>query len=220
VTRTATISPSPTDTPLPVVIQVGDASGQPGLVVGFDVTIATRGLNVAGAGVCIDYDPATPIRALQGNPDCSLPLGIGKQGEFTFTPSGCDPGTTCSGICADIGGSPSVIMNGATLFNCRIAIAPNAPLEEFPLTCSAPSASDPNGAALVAQCTSGVAIVQINIPGDCNGDGMVTIDELITGVNIALGNLPVTACPAFDTNRDGRVTIEELIAAVNAALNS
>jgi hypothetical protein len=32
--------------------------------------------------------------------------------------------------------------------------------------------------------------------GDCNGNGQVTVDELLTMVNIALGNTPVTACEA------------------------
>jgi len=47
---------------------------------------------------------------------------------------------------------------------------------------------------------------------------VVSIDDLITGVNIALGSLPITACPAVDVNGDGQVTIEELILAINAAL--
>ncbi len=55
--------------------------------------------------------------------------------------------------------------------------------------------------------------------GDCNGDEEVTINELIIGVNIALGNATVDDCPAFDTNDDGEVTINELIAAVNNALS-
>jgi hypothetical protein len=54
--------------------------------------------------------------------------------------------------------------------------------------------------------------------GDCNGDRLVTIDELVRGVNIALGNLPVDECPASDRNGDRRVTVEELIAAVNNTL--
>jgi cysteine-rich repeat protein len=54
--------------------------------------------------------------------------------------------------------------------------------------------------------------------GDCNGDGTVAINELITGVNIALGSAPVASCPSFDTNGDGMVAINELIAAVNNAL--
>ncbi len=54
--------------------------------------------------------------------------------------------------------------------------------------------------------------------GDCNGDSEVTVDELITGVNIALDNRPVGDCPQFDASADGAVTIDELIAAVNVAL--
>jgi len=54
--------------------------------------------------------------------------------------------------------------------------------------------------------------------GDCGGDGSVTIDELIRGVNIALGSTPLSNCPSFDANADGEVTIDELILAVNAAL--
>jgi PKD repeat protein len=55
--------------------------------------------------------------------------------------------------------------------------------------------------------------------GDCNGDGPVTVDELVKGVGIALGNRPLLTCPAFDADRNGRVTVDELVAAVNTALN-
>ena len=55
-------------------------------------------------------------------------------------------------------------------------------------------------------------------PGDCDGDGRVTIAELIRGVNIALGNAPLSNCPAFDLNANGAVAVNELIAAVNASL--
>jgi hypothetical protein len=37
-------------------------------------------------------------------------------------------------------------------------------------------------------------------------------------VNIALGNLPVTACPAGDGNGDDEVTVEEILLATNHAL--
>ncbi|MBI3784617.1 MAG: hypothetical protein HY270_14580 [Deltaproteobacteria bacterium] len=57
--------------------------------------------------------------------------------------------------------------------------------------------------------------------GDCNPtDGEVAIDELITMVNIALGNTPVAACLAGDANGDGDVTIDEIIQAVGFALNA
>jgi hypothetical protein len=56
-------------------------------------------------------------------------------------------------------------------------------------------------------------------PGDCDGSGTVDVSELIKGVNIALGSLPISVCPAFDTNNDQTVAVNELVAAVNAALN-
>lgn len=55
--------------------------------------------------------------------------------------------------------------------------------------------------------------------GDCGGDGQVTIDELISMVNIALGSRPISDCTAGDENRDGEITIDEIIKAVNNALN-
>lgn len=60
---------------------------------------------------------------------------------------------------------------------------------------------------------------QAQCGGDCNGDGRVVINELITGVNIALGSQPVSVCPSFDVSRDGTVAINEIISAVNNALN-
>ena len=55
--------------------------------------------------------------------------------------------------------------------------------------------------------------------GDCDGDGVVTVNELVTAVNIALGNAPLTDCPSASS--DGQeVTISDLIQAVNSALES
>jgi len=54
--------------------------------------------------------------------------------------------------------------------------------------------------------------------GDCDGDGLVHVDELLTGVAAALAG-DVAACPAFDADGDARIAIDELIAAIGAALN-
>jgi len=54
--------------------------------------------------------------------------------------------------------------------------------------------------------------------GDCDGDGSASIDELLTGVAIALGERLLNDCSSLDTNGDSVVTIDELIKAVNAAL--
>jgi YVTN family beta-propeller protein len=55
--------------------------------------------------------------------------------------------------------------------------------------------------------------------GDCNGDGVVTIAELITGVNIDLNGAAVGACPALDCEMGSVGHIDCLIVAVNSALN-
>jgi len=54
--------------------------------------------------------------------------------------------------------------------------------------------------------------------GDCAGDGAVTVDELLVLVNVALENIPVTACPTGDVDADGTITVDEILRAVNAAL--
>ena len=54
--------------------------------------------------------------------------------------------------------------------------------------------------------------------GDCNHDRTVTVDELVSGVDIALGTGSLSTCTSLDTNGDGAVSIDELITAVSAAL--
>jgi hypothetical protein len=55
--------------------------------------------------------------------------------------------------------------------------------------------------------------------GDCGNDGAVTVEELIKGVNIALGVAPLSDCPQFDADHSTDVTVEELIQGVNIALS-
>lgn len=56
--------------------------------------------------------------------------------------------------------------------------------------------------------------------GDCDNSGQVTVDELVIGVNIALGIAPLGACMnlSFDCNATGEVTVDCLVIAVNNAL--
>ena len=54
--------------------------------------------------------------------------------------------------------------------------------------------------------------------GDCDRNGHVVVSELVRGVNIALGNAPVSECKPFDRTADGKVTVNELIRGVGNAL--
>jgi len=59
----------------------------------------------------------------------------------------------------------------------------------------------------------------VGCTGDCNGDGRITVSEIVRGVRIALGQILLSECLSFDQTNDGTVSVSELIRAVNAALN-
>jgi 6-phosphogluconolactonase (cycloisomerase 2 family) len=53
---------------------------------------------------------------------------------------------------------------------------------------------------------------------DCDGNGIVTVSELVAAVRIALRESPLASCKASDEDIDGGVSIEELIQAIRGAL--
>ena len=55
--------------------------------------------------------------------------------------------------------------------------------------------------------------------GDCSGDGHVTVDEILTMVNIALSSGSVSPCPAGDPDHSQTITVDEILAAVTSTLN-
>src|SRR5262249_44534753 len=71
-------------------------------------------------------------------------------------------------------------------------------------------------AALAMTATDNTAFTCV---GDCDGSGMVTIDEIVKAVNIALAELSIDECPNLDCNGTGQVTVDCLISAVASALN-
>lgn len=77
--------------------------------------------------------------------------------------------------------------------------------------------SGPN--AVAAICGDGTIEDESPCACDCNGDSMATVDEILTAVNIALGNSPVGTCPEADPDGSGAPTVDEIITCVNFALN-
>lgn len=78
----------------------------------------------------------------------------------------------------------------------------------FAFTCSLAVAKEPVVVAQTGACV-----------GDCNSDGQVTIEEILTGVNIALSTASWERCAAMDRDGSRTVTVEEIIQAVNNALS-
>lgn len=71
------------------------------------------------------------------------------------------------------------------------------------------------GAAAIVVCALPSTVLAHRCTGDCNGSDTVSVDELVNGVRIALNQLPLGTCYAFDVDLDDRVSINELQVAVN-----
>lgn len=54
--------------------------------------------------------------------------------------------------------------------------------------------------------------------GDCNGNGAVTLAEILTGIDIALGRALLSTCAPANVNGDDTINVEENVRSVNAAL--
>lgn len=55
--------------------------------------------------------------------------------------------------------------------------------------------------------------------GDCNADRQVSIVDLTLVLNVVIGQVPLSQCPAADASGDGQLAIGDVIACVNSALN-
>lgn len=55
-------------------------------------------------------------------------------------------------------------------------------------------------------------------PCDCNGDGVVAVDEIVVSVTSALQDGATPLCAAADSSGDSRVTVDEILRGVTAAL--
>ncbi|MFN8642499.1 MAG: SDR family NAD(P)-dependent oxidoreductase [Candidatus Binatia bacterium] len=58
----------------------------------------------------------------------------------------------------------------------------------------------------------GPRLAELPLPGDCDADGRVEVDELLLGVNVLLAREPLDRCDVADGGRDGAVTVDDLIA--------
>ena len=162
-----------------------------------DVTISSSQLLTADCNICagqcvhcVFHDNTQTTAHLHGTVSGSTISGTGTGGvQDTCGVSG-DP--VCEGL---------IECTGSTCSGTFQAIIAGGPT---PTPTSTPT---PNPTPTVA-CT-----------GDCDGSGDVTISEIITMVNIALGSGPLSDCTAGDVDGNGAIEVNEIVAAVNSALN-
>lgn len=168
---------------------------------GCEVAIGTAAeLRCRGPRGATTIDAGGPI-VVRGSLSSGPADGVNR---LRFPAAGPEPDTTGATIAP-----PATRFADPVLSPCIPVPATRTPTVTATATHTAPSppTSTPTPTEPVTAC-----------PGDCDGNGRVSIAELVRAVNIALQNDTVANCRAADVNGDGRVTINELIQAVNSAL--
>ncbi len=132
-----------------------------------------------------------------------LPAGSAPTATVTQSPPGT--GTSMSTPTSTLGANTPTMPPGNT---------PSATASASPTTTGAPMA--------ISTAVSTPTPTPTSVPcvGDCNGDGRVTVDEMLTVAAIALGNSSVAECRAGDARDEGTITVDDVLAAADNALNA
>lgn len=178
--------------------------------------VRTRQQTVAATAVCLvglsvigatraSATTATPTPTKTCTPGFNPPPGCAYEGPpFTPTPTRTP---NSSGLCGEVcdgqpcGGARCPGGGPQKARRCTVPTAYGCECEPF--ECPTPP---PTPTPAVLPCV-----------GDCNGDAQVTIDELITMVNIVLGNTPVNGCAQFAYYCE-TTCLPQIIGGVNNAL--
>ena len=87
-------------------------------------------------------------------------------------------------------------------------------------TSPTPSATlEPSATATPASATPTMTAPPQLCGGDCDLNGVITVDEVLVLVNIGLGGAPVDLCAGGDLDGNRQVTVEEILRAVDNALH-
>ena len=74
------------------------------------------------------------------------------------------------------------------------------------------------GFALSALVASGSPALAQSCTGDCDASNVVTVDEVVIAISIALGEQQIDACAAADGDAGGSITVDEVLAALTNLL--
>ncbi|MBI1817939.1 MAG: hypothetical protein HYR72_23420 [Deltaproteobacteria bacterium] len=192
-----------------VSINVGNASGAPGDLVPFSVTLtADGGEQVLGTQNELGLDAAGVHFAAKVNkkPNCAVNPAIFKSlSGFAFLNS-CDPTAgACTGIRAIVAPGlvdedVALIPTGSVLYTCMIQIATDAAGGTSPITIDHVRASDPNG-VVIEGVTGNPGSVTVVVPATATPTPSETLTPLPTNTAPPTNTLPptVTKPPATHT---------------------
>ncbi|MBX3025271.1 PD40 domain-containing protein [bacterium] len=202
-------TPTPTPTEPPAELPcVGDCSGDDQVTI--DDLIRMVNIALGLRGVCGDDQGMGACLAGDANCDCQITVEEIIQA-VNNSLMGCATFDVCplaehEMICC--AGGPATPTATRTATMTPDGGAPTATATPTPPATPTATTSGPSGPCV----------------GDCNGNGTVTVDDLIRMVNIALDLQPLCpgegggGCLAGDANCDCRITVDDIIRAVNNSL--
>ncbi len=232
-----------------VTIEVGSLTTVPGGSGLVDVTVRTSHEDVGGTGNGIGWSGPLSFSDCIANPEIQreatafgfMPSGCRETGDCTSM--------RALVLSFGFPELPPPLEDGALLYSCEVTVFENAPPGDYALSCGGPEAATRSGLPIDADCADGLVLVREPTrtptststpimpsptptataapstptpppcPGDCDGDQVVSINELVAAVRIALEEVGVAFCPAANPDRDLVVAIDELVRAVRAALD-
>lgn len=210
---TASSTATATATPVPA-IDLGTGVGRPGGIACVSSTLTTGGAQIAATSNLIGFD-ATRFSLS----DCAINPTLAVAPYYKqMTDS---PGAGSDDV--QIGGTPMADPDGL-LFTARFAIAPTTALGLYAVT-NAPGAWDPAGDPISPLVGAAGQIIVTSCTGDCDGDGHVTIGEVVKCTNMFLGQPlcsptnPSLHCPVADADLSGSVSIGEVVQCANHFLS-
>jgi hypothetical protein len=227
-----------------VTMELGAAAAPPGGSVTVGVTLDTERADVGGTGNGVRWSGPFSIAGCRANPEIQRLVTAFSYSPPACEKS--DSCSSLRAIVLALSAVPP-LSDGALLYTCEATVRADAAPAEYGLECTDPEAASLTGINLDTDCADGSLAVllpsptstpsatatapppsataarpptatPVPCPGDCDGDGRVSIDELVLSVRIALGEADQTVCRAASTDGDATVSIAELVRAVGAAL--
>lgn len=158
------------------------------------VTVARPSASQAVATLYVDGQPSTPAALNVGSTTNNAALWIGKSRVHSLFGTGYQEGP----------------VDELEIFDCAIT---QADIQQIYNAQQSGKCTPTPGTTATPTPTPRTACA-----GDCDGDGVVTMNEIIILMNIVLGALPPSACSAGDGNHDGVIDINDIIIAQNNAV--
>ncbi len=192
-------------------LSAGSISGQAGQTVAVPITINTGSASVASFQVLFVLVPLGGAPALTDELTYQAAAGVPAP-DLQFV----DQAPARLGI-GYVGGIDPPLTGTVQVGTLMVPI-PAGASGTYQVQVDQVSALDSSGQEVTLTGQNGTVTVRPCV-GDCDGLGVVSVDELITLVNVALGSGPLGFCVEGDANANGQISIDEIVTAVDNALN-